>query len=384
LTSFFAVAKGADDIHMVYDGTISGLNDSIGVPCFVLPTLETRLKALDEGTFMANVDVGDCFLNFMLHPTLRELAGVDLSHYFGTKGQSLWEAWQRAAMSVKLSPFQAVSALTVADEIIKGDHLDENNEFRLVRVRLNLPGSLDYDPSSPWVSKVRANGKIASDLFTFADDLRPIGSRRIECWRATRRLASIPNRLGIQDAPRKRRDSSQSPGAWSGSVIRITTDGVCVLASEDKWIKAKAMLVEIDEMLESNPDALPRKRLEQIQGFFIYVTRTYPCMVPYLIGLHMTIDSWRPNRKADGWRYTAAEMWLRSEAEDKLEDEDLYDHTDAPEMVKAVPRFAWDWRALAELMSNDKPLLQRVRVNRAMKAYYSFGDASGYGFGATI
>jgi hypothetical protein len=67
-----------------------------------------------------------------------------------------------------------------------------------------------------------------------------------------------------------------------------------------------------------------------------------------------------------------------------LEEEDLYDHTDAPETVKAVPRFAWDRRALAEVLSDEKPLLQRVQVNRAMEAYYGFGDASGYGFGATI
>jgi hypothetical protein len=57
-------------------------------------------------------------------------------------------------------------------------------------------------------------------------------------------------------------------------------------------------------------------------------------MVPYLIGLHIMIDSWRPNRKEDSWRYTAAEMKLRSDAEDDLEDEDPYDHTDAPETVK--------------------------------------------------
>jgi hypothetical protein len=154
LTTFFAVAKGLDDIRMVYDGTISGLNEAIWVPRFVLPTLETHLRAVDEDTYMADVDVGDCFLNFMLHPTLRELAGVDLTHYFGVEGQVLWEAWQRAAMGVKSSPYQAVSALTVADEIIKGDRLDPANEFRWDRVRENLPGNDDYNPSKPWISKV--------------------------------------------------------------------------------------------------------------------------------------------------------------------------------------------------------------------------------------
>jgi hypothetical protein len=95
LTSFFLVPKGQDDVHMVYDGTVSGLNDSIWVPRFLLPTIETHLRAVDEGTHMADVDVAECFLNFILHPELRELAGVDLSHYFGDEGEVKWEVWDR-------------------------------------------------------------------------------------------------------------------------------------------------------------------------------------------------------------------------------------------------------------------------------------------------
>jgi hypothetical protein len=98
LTSFFAVPKGPDDIRMVYDSTVSGLNDSIWVPRFVLPTIETHLQGVDEHMFMSDVDVGDCFLNFILHQELQELAGVDLTHYFGEDGKVLWEAWKRAAM----------------------------------------------------------------------------------------------------------------------------------------------------------------------------------------------------------------------------------------------------------------------------------------------
>jgi hypothetical protein len=50
LTSFFSVPKGEDDIRMVYNGTESGSNDSIWVPRFILPTLETHLRAVDEST----------------------------------------------------------------------------------------------------------------------------------------------------------------------------------------------------------------------------------------------------------------------------------------------------------------------------------------------
>jgi hypothetical protein len=155
---------------------------------------------------MSDVDVRDCFLNFILHQELQELAGVDLMHYFGEDGKVLCEAWKRAAMGVKSSPDQAVSALTVADEVIGGNHADGKNVFEWVRIRLNLPGDRNYDPSLPWVSKVKADGRIAADFFTFVDDLRPTGPGRRECWRAARRAANILNSLGIQDTPRKRWD----------------------------------------------------------------------------------------------------------------------------------------------------------------------------------
>ena len=48
--------------------------------------------------------------------------------------------------------------------------------------------------------------------------------------------------------------------------------------------------------------ALEFKVLESWRGYLIYVSRTFPVMVPYLKGIHQTLDSWRPNRGADGWK----------------------------------------------------------------------------------
>jgi hypothetical protein len=52
--------------------------------------------------FMADVDVGEMFLNFILHKDLRGLAGVDLLHYVENPERDgpLWEAWQQAAMGL--------------------------------------------------------------------------------------------------------------------------------------------------------------------------------------------------------------------------------------------------------------------------------------------
>jgi hypothetical protein len=105
LTSFFPVQKGENDIRMVYDGSVSGLNDAMWVPRFVLPTLNTHLRAVEEQTFMADVDVGEMFLNFVLHKDLRSVSGVDLTCFFPSKdGKPLWETWQRATMGLKSSP----------------------------------------------------------------------------------------------------------------------------------------------------------------------------------------------------------------------------------------------------------------------------------------
>jgi hypothetical protein len=178
LTSFFGVPKGEDDIRMVYDGSVSGLNDAIWVPGFTLPTVLTHLRAVEAGTFMADVDVGEMFLNFMLHSSIRLFAGVDISHFFSEDSQDVkrWETWYRAAMGLTSSPYQACQVMGYAEEVMRGNRLDGSNVFRWDRVRLNLPGAEAYRPDLPWVSKVRdSDGRVAADVFSFVDDLRPTG-----------------------------------------------------------------------------------------------------------------------------------------------------------------------------------------------------------------
>lgn len=79
---------------MVYDASVSDLNNSIWVPRFPLPTIKTHLRAAEEGTYMANLDVGEMFLNFVLHSDLRALCGVNLTHYGGTIEEFETAAWE--------------------------------------------------------------------------------------------------------------------------------------------------------------------------------------------------------------------------------------------------------------------------------------------------
>jgi hypothetical protein len=67
---------------------------------------------------MTNVDLGEfCFQNFVLHPRLKPLAGVDFTKYFAHKdGGKVWETWCQAAMGLKSSPYQAVQGMAYADD----------------------------------------------------------------------------------------------------------------------------------------------------------------------------------------------------------------------------------------------------------------------------
>ena len=49
-------------------------------------------------------------------------------------------------------------------------------------------------------------------------------------------------------------------------------------------------------------EGLNRELLEKKRGFLIYVGLTYPMLVPYFKGIHLTLESWRDHRDEDGWK----------------------------------------------------------------------------------
>ena len=82
LMYMFHVPKGEKDIRMVYDGTKSGLNAALYAPWFALPTVDAMNRWVVAGSWLADNDYEDVFLNFPLHPELQKLCGVDLSQLF--------------------------------------------------------------------------------------------------------------------------------------------------------------------------------------------------------------------------------------------------------------------------------------------------------------
>jgi hypothetical protein len=159
LMSFFEVAKGETDVRMVYDGSASGLNMVLWAPWFPLPTVNGLIRSLEPGYSMADNDVGEMFHNFVLHETMQQYCGLDLTLFYppetdtqaGRVNSRIWERWTRLAMGLRNSPYNAVQAMLMAEEMILGDRHSPENVFRWKSVRLNLPGDNLYDPSKSWV-----------------------------------------------------------------------------------------------------------------------------------------------------------------------------------------------------------------------------------------
>lgn len=391
LMSFFDVPKGRDDIRMVYDGSKSGLNDSLWAPWFPLPTVDCLVRSLEPGYFMADNDVGEMFHNFMLHKELRKYCGLDLTLFFKNefnvvydKGK-LWERWNRLAMGLRNSPYNAIQGMMIAKEMILGDSTDDKNVFRWASVRINLPGSESYDPTKSWITKVRKDGSVAADVFIYVDDVRTSAPSEKEAWRAAQQTSSMLGYLGLQDAARKRRAPGRETGAWTGSVAWTSNDQVVVLTTQEKWDKTREHLKWISDNL-SNADGLDNRMLKSIRGFLVYIARTYNALVPYLKGIHATIDSWRSGRNVDGWKYTEQRKWgydvdpLEWDARFGM----MLETPNEPKFVFPVPRLAGDIQCLTELTQFEKPPHRKVRMGKEGRVVYGFGDASKQGFGASV
>jgi hypothetical protein len=204
LTTFFGVPKGEDDMRVVYDGSLPGLNAALWCPWFMIPNTNSHLRMLEPGTFMSDVDIAEMFLNFFLDWHLRKYAGVDLSSYFdddlGKGKDTFWVRWNRIATGLRPSPYCAVQIMAWLDETVFGNHLDQDNVFRWDVIELKLPGMPTYSPSKPWVYKKRSSdGRIAADVLTYIDDGGPTGPSEEECWQAARKYASTCNHYGVQE-----------------------------------------------------------------------------------------------------------------------------------------------------------------------------------------
>jgi hypothetical protein len=96
-------------------------------------------------------------------------------------------------------------------------------------------------------------------------------------------------------------------------------------------------------------------------------------MLPYLKGVHLTIDSWRAPHDDEGWR-------IKEDKGSPLKEEP----ETAPSQVKAVPRLARDLESLEELTVAEEPPEIRVCPVATTSVAFMYGDVSGAGFGQSL
>ena len=392
LTGFFAVPKGDKDIRMVYDATKCGLNSALWSPNFGLPTIDSVLRNADESTWFGDIDLGEMFLNYFLDEDLRSFAGLDLKEEF--EDIVRYERWERALMGLRPSPYVCTQTFSWSAECIRGDRRDPENPLRWDNIVLNLPGDLEYKPWMPWVYRWdMLHQRLASFFESYVDDIRTGAASESLAWKTSRRVASWTNYLGQQDAPRKRRPPSQTPGAWAGAMCLAKPDmGLFVTCSEEKWLKGKKWVdTWWKEVVEGDGRDIGFKDLERGCGFLVYLSRTFPAIFPYLKGVYNTMNSWRVGRDGEGWKYTMKEWKLFLDMESEKMDEVgkarrkfvLEKQTGRPERVKVVPRLRDDLNALRALFSGEVPQQRLVRGKALTFVLYGFGDASGGGFGSS-
>ncbi len=235
----------------------------------------------------------------------------------------------------------------------------------------------------------------------YVDDGRPTGPTEYLAWQAAQAYCAGCTRRGVQDASWKRTSPSHTPGPWAGTITHTGGGRICGTVTQEKWEKTKRLISEMAAMVVCHHCTL--RRLLQIRGFLMYVIWTYPWINPYMKGLHLTIDSWRPFRGVDGFKLRGRELeaalaWGPNtnlpcrRAED--EDEGLSEggtgiinvpalEEEPPMEVTPVPRFLDDLDYLQRLTKPEAPPRQLYRAKHAC-ALFVIGDASGKARGAVV
>jgi hypothetical protein len=406
LTGSFPVPKGEDDLRMVYDASKCGLNSQLWAPNFMLPTIDMTLRHVDHSGWFGDIDLGEMFLNFPLDINLRPFVGIDATDLrdrlkeldniprsvLENRGR-LFLRWERCLMGLRSSPFNACKAMGWADDIIRGHHLDDKNILRWDRFVLNLPGMKNYNPSLPrgykWNDAAQC---IAGNFEHYVDDIRTSHATEEGCVLVSRKIASTCNYLGIQDAARKRHFPSKKPRVWCGAKTATDDKGLYTSTTQVKWDKGKNIISGwLNELLSLEDNTLLRKPMLSGRGFLVHLSRTYPALVPFMKGVHHTLESWRRGRTADGWKFTRDDwrVFLSDISEVKSEYQVLMNEylaegeKDAPLRVKGVKRLERDLRSMLEIMKSTIPPLRLIRGPGLAYVLYGFGDASGAGFGSS-
>ena len=91
------------------------------------------------------------------------------------------ERWCRNWTGLRDSPYRSIQLLIRLKIEAYGNQWDRSNPFHWEKVIYNLPGTKDYHPGLPWVTKVRFDGHLACKVFVYMDNVRVTGHPRELC-----------------------------------------------------------------------------------------------------------------------------------------------------------------------------------------------------------
>jgi hypothetical protein len=103
-------------------------------------------------------------------------------------------------------------------------------------------------------------------------------------------------------------------------MVHMNDGEVSELVTQEHWDNIKAILDRIwaefvilkvaqeYQMPEDALSGMQHKQLERDRDFLINVAQTYPSMMPYLKGTHLTLDGCRGGRNEQGWKRAQSKM----------------------------------------------------------------------------
>ena len=399
------------DIRVVWDCTVNGHNDSLWVPGFALPTFQdaadmvvkwlpmTVGEYIERGspvidysaqdgrtftpTFQGDVDVGAMFMNYTCHREERHSLGV---RYIHTDPNEVVEKEEFLRFCVYPfgnceSPYLSCQGQTRVLHLVMRPPKDLTSAFQWKRVHLNLPFSVNYDPSLPRVILLRKDNEMATRQATFVDDIRVSGRGKSLTTQACRQLKSGMNSLGNQADDRKYRQPSTTPGAWKGEIILTNTPFPRKSTTSKKWKKFKDGLEWVLQQATKSGFA-ETAALRRIAGLGVNVTEVYPYGRCYLKGFFNAIESFRSGRDIDGWRLSDAIHQAQIVDINQLSNAQAREGY--PFLTRVTEELKMHVHGLLTLFKSDSPLPLPLRPSDATKLRYFVADASAEGFGAVM
>ena len=421
--------SGERDIRAVWDAKRNGLNATLWAPKFALPTTQDAEDLvvkwlllpvghhLDRGSprqdytqddcdfiksWQFDLDVGQMFHNFTMFWDERHSHGVRFFHTVndGSVEQYTMFRWCVLNFGCLCSPYLACQGQERIMEMCIGDPSDCTNPFQWEKVWLNLPTALNYDPSFPRVILLKRDGDMATRRVTFVDDIH--GSTRAktrdQVQAPIHHLASKMNYYANQEATRKRRHATLTPGAWNGVLIHCDSPYPVKSTTAAKWKRGVSALQWLWDhfniqdgitdpigFIKQTPGweaSVDTSELRRIAGLWVHITEVYTEGRCFLKGLFNAMEAFRGGRDPDGWRLAEIEddvaLLEQMEATKELAG------TGYPAMTRVTHELVMHIHALRQLFNGLTPRVVELRPREKHQLRYSVGDASAEGFAMAV